>query len=450
MLNIKIVFYVYLVQGKWQDPFVRQIERLKRLGLYQQATVYVAASGDDGDQNELRGLIEKVYPEIVEKNFQSGNDFEYPGIKTIYDIAEDDENTVILYFHTKGIVSGQTRIGDLLSLYTLDNYEMYLDRFQEDKTLDVCGVIPSVYGFSYFNFFWVRSSYVRNFCSRPIPDNGFMRDERFTWEMWLGYFNGYSRKINIKTYSPLLNELAVSDEVGAMEVIRKIDFFESNNLDPYSSDFVGGIDTKYIGRRTLDQISLGCASVKISTVTDKITHHTYLPVYDGIFPRIRDSARNILEIGVWIGASLPLWRNYFSNAKIFAVDIHEKDFLTIEEIKNDSNIVLHMPADGYDSQFIYREFISKGVVFDLILDDGPHTLESQIECINKYLPLLAENGILVIEDIASFDFLKVLFDAVPESLRKHVRAYDLRKFKNRADDLLFIIDKGFDAASPSK
>lgn len=450
MVKIKVVFYVFLVPEKWEKIFTGQIERLKKLGLYDHATVYISASGEDKELEKLRSLIKRKYSKLVEKNFQYNNEFEYPGIKTVYDIAENDDDAFILYFHTKGIVSGQNRISDLLSAYTIDNYEHYIDQFQKDKQLDVCCVIPSVYGFAYFNYFWVRSSYVRNYCNKPVPDDCFMKNGRFTWEMWLGYYNGYSRKINVKTYSPFLKKFAVSDEVGAMEIVRNLDYFETNNLDPYSPEFLQKTDRQHVSRRKLSHISHGRSSIKISALTDKITHHSYLLVYDDLFSTIQDSVKNILEIGVWIGASLPLWRNYFTDAKIYAVDIHDKDFLTIEEIKNDCNITIHMPNDGYNPQFIYREFISKGILFDLIVDDGPHTLQSQIDCIERYVPLLSETGMLVIEDVASINYLQPLLNAVPEALRKHIRMYDLRQFKGKYDDILFIIDKNFDAGSAGR
>lgn len=444
-MKIKIVFYLFLVPTKWQSFLHDHLNRLKALDLYDTTRIYVVATGDSTELECLSDLLQEQYPEVIEQNFQSTNQFEFPGIKTVYEIAEDDDQTLILYFHTKGITSGQSRISDLMTKYTIDNFKMYIEAFKSNKALEVGCVIPSTFGFAYFNFFWVRSSYVRNYLNKPIVSPDFMRNDRFSWEMWLGYYNGYSRKIDINTYSPLLNDLAVQDEVGAMEVVRRLSEFEELGKSPYSADFGETIGSRYIRSRTLTDVSHGLASTKISAITDKITAHTYLPVYDEVFKPIRTTARNILEIGVWIGASLALWKNYFVNATIYAVDIHDQDFITIEDAKNCSNIKLFMPNDGYDPSFIEREFKSKNIKFDLIIDDGPHTVESQIDCINKYLPLLSENGILVIEDIASLNYLKLFLDATPEDYRKHIRMYDLRKYKGRYDDILFIIDKNHDA-----
>lgn len=47
----------------------------------------------------------------------------------------------------------------------------------------------------------------------------------------------------------------------------------------------------------------------------------YLDVYEANFSGIRDSVKNILELGVQGGGSLKMWQDYFPNAHVFGVDI---------------------------------------------------------------------------------------------------------------------------------
>lgn len=54
---------------------------------------------------------------------------------------------------------------------------------------------------------------------------------------------------------------------------------------------------------------------------------------------------------------------------------------------------------------------------------------------------MTNDGILIIEDIQSWDWIEILKNEVPENLRKFVRAYDLRPIKKRYDDIVFTIDK---------
>ena len=75
----------------------------------------------------------------------------------------------------------------------------------------------------------------------------------------------------------------------------------------------------------------------------------------------------------------------------------------------------------------------------MMLDDGPHTLKSMKQFIKLYSPLLANNGILIIEDIQNPTWIKNLYAVVPKNLQRYVCAYDLRKNKNRYDDIVFTI-----------
>ncbi len=82
--------------------------------------------------------------------------------------------------------------------------------------------------------------------------------------------------------------------------------------------------------------------------------------------------------------------------------------------------------------------------FDVLLDDGPHTLESMIQFIELYLPLLADNGVFIIEDIKDPSWFDVLRRKTPRHLHKFIRTYDLRPQRphnKNKDDLVFVIDK---------
>jgi hypothetical protein len=63
-----------------------------------------------------------------------------------------------------------------------------------------------------------------------------------------------------------------------------------------------------------------------------------------------------------------------------------------------------------------------------------------IQFIKLYSPLLADDGLLIIEDIQSYEWINVLTDNVPYELRQFIKIYDLRHIKNRWDDIVFTID----------
>ena len=76
-----------------------------------------------------------------------------------------------------------------------------------------------------------------------------------------------------------------------------------------------------------------------------------------------------------------------------------------------------------------------------MLDDGPHTLESMTKFIELYSQIMTDDGILIIEDVQQWEWIDILKNAVPEDLKKFIKVYDLRKFKNRYDDIVFTINK---------
>ena len=76
-----------------------------------------------------------------------------------------------------------------------------------------------------------------------------------------------------------------------------------------------------------------------------------------------------------------------------------------------------------------------------MLDDGPHTLQSMIQFIKLYLPLLKHDGILIIEDVQQMEWLDILKENVPSNFRNYIQYYDLRKNKDRYDDIVFCINK---------
>jgi hypothetical protein len=177
--------------------------------------------------------------------------------------------------------------------------------------------------------------------------------------------------------------------------------------------------------------------------TDKGTTHSYLPLYETLLEPIKNNAKNVLEVGIGDfgiknGGSLLLWRKYFANATIYGIDILPINRV-LDELINDKTIKLFCNSNAYDEGFILKNF--KDISFDVLLDDGPHTLESQENFLKLYSPLLSENGILIIEDIQKIEWLEYLKNKTPEHLKQYVRTYDLRKNKGRYDDIVFTIDR---------
>ena len=188
---------------------------------------------------------------------------------------------------------------------------------------------------------------------------------------------------------------------------------------------------------------MSLVSLVDNTRTDKNTTHSYLELYDTLLQKKKDSATSVLEIGIGLvdhicgdGGSIKLWHDYFPNSTVHAVDIRHIDEVW-DGIKNNHRIVIHSSQDAYSSSFVEN----LNTTFDFVIDDGPHTLQSMKDCIRLYLPILKEDGILIIEDIQDYSWFDVLKNEVPENLKQYIQIYDLRKNKGRYDDLVFVVNK---------
>ncbi len=103
---------------------------------------------------------------------------------------------------------------------------------------------------------------------------------------------------------------------------------------------------------------------------DKWEH--YFEVYETWFHKYRGKSVNILEIGVYQGGSLKMWKKYFGEkAKIFAIDINPdcKQFET-----DDIKIFI---GSQEDREFL-RQVKQELPPIDILIDDGGHTMIQQI------------------------------------------------------------------------
>ena len=120
----------------------------------------------------------------------------------------------------------------------------------------------------------------------------------------------------------------------------------------------------------------------------------YFDIYERYFDSFRLKRPRFLEIGVQYGGSLKMWSEYFENAKIFGIDINpDCKKLETQDIKIDI-------GSQNDKNFL-KKFADKIHSLDLIIDDGGHTMDQQINTFEALFPILSDGGIYICEDIES-------------------------------------------------
>lgn len=158
---------------------------------------------------------------------------------------------------------------------------------------------------------------------------------------------------------------------------------------------------------------------------DKGSTHSYIETYDKLFSPYRDKC-SFLEIGLALGDSIKLVDEYFTNSKIVGVDISV--VFTPPAYKNNVRII---QADATKQEFLDT---INGETFDIIIDDGSHMENDQVDTFNMLKSRMNKGGIYIIEDILALDQNRKRF----ESLHANCEIIDLRKVKNRFDDVLII------------
>jgi cephalosporin hydroxylase len=125
--------------------------------------------------------------------------------------------------------------------------------------------------------------------------------------------------------------------------------------------------------------------------TEHYEKHGYTEEYQKIIPSSGEV--NLLEIGVWHGDSLKMWREYNPEMKIDAIDINMDVY---NYIKDSDKIKIHI-GDQTDYNFLTSVVSDK--TYDFIIDDGSHKSQDIIMSFKFLYDYLKPGGYYFIEDL---------------------------------------------------
>jgi hypothetical protein len=119
----------------------------------------------------------------------------------------------------------------------------------------------------------------------------------------------------------------------------------------------------------------------------------YFDIYDRHLRCFRGREVSVVEIGVYSGGSLEMWRDYFgSKCQIFGIDI-EPACRAYE-----SDCVRIFIGDQGERSF-WRKVKQDIPPVDIVIDDGGHLPEQQIVTFEELMPHLKPGGVYVCEDV---------------------------------------------------
>jgi len=123
--------------------------------------------------------------------------------------------------------------------------------------------------------------------------------------------------------------------------------------------------------------------------SDKASTHAFTYEYDKRLKHLRNEKIDFLEIGIWQGGSLQMWHEYFPNAIIHAADLHDYSAL------NSTRVITHITNQEKE-----EDLRSLPKNFDVILDDGGHTmLQQQLTLKVLFIDHLKSGGLFILEDL---------------------------------------------------
>lgn len=127
--------------------------------------------------------------------------------------------------------------------------------------------------------------------------------------------------------------------------------------------------------------------------TDKATFHNFCELYDEHLTPYKN-IKKMLEIGIYRGESLLMWKEYFPEALIVGADINRYN-INEDRIKT---ICINQENES--------DLLSLDNDFDFIIDDGGHTMLQQQLTLKVCVDKLKSGGIYILEDLHTSNWLQ--------------------------------------------
>ena len=140
---------------------------------------------------------------------------------------------------------------------------------------------------------------------------------------------------------------------------------------------------------------------------DKGDPHTYIPIYEETMTK-RDNIA-LLEVGVFQGHSIKMWKEYFQDSIIHGIDVDMSRL--VEPIEG----VKHCNANS-------REEVDRVLgdqTYDYIVDDASHQTDQIIATWNNINHRLRPDGIYYIEDLQPNQVETITQAVQPANVRIH-------------------------------
>jgi hypothetical protein len=139
--------------------------------------------------------------------------------------------------------------------------------------------------------------------------------------------------------------------------------------------------------------------------TDKATFHNFTPIYENVLNHLRNEKIKFLEIGIWMGSSLKMWEEYFPNAEIYGADVRTEEVIKELQQTHDNGSFKDNIFDEKKTKILcvdqekVEDLTGLSDDWDVILDDGGHTMLQQQLSLKILFDKVKSKGVYIIEDL---------------------------------------------------
>lgn len=226
--DINIIYFIWINENRdWKSIIGGQINDMKRCGILSQSKLHVVLCANTNYylnqcSNYIFSLLSDIDDLVMDINTFLENNFEYQGIKKIYDLANEYPDKYYLYLHSKGmfnktfdVISSSRFIDERILTHTiLNNWRDVIKILKDNKNIVRIGMFPSEGGWIWFNFFWSRGDYIRS-CEEPKLTN-----DRYYYESWI--CNSIMRSWDsYSLYSHSIKKFNGTDATNLLHELRK-------------------------------------------------------------------------------------------------------------------------------------------------------------------------------------------------------------------------------------
>ena len=132
-------------------------------------------------------------------------------------------------------------------------------------------------------------------------------------------------------------------------------------------------------------------AIGIKHHTDKCSMiHNYLGKYEFFLQCFRNQPIRLLELGIFQGASLRMWQEYFPHAEIFGVDIREG----CSQYEDERIHIIQTDLSNVDAVIRLKDIRPQ-----IIIDDASHIVSHQLLALFTLFDVLPSGGVYILEDL---------------------------------------------------